>query len=170
MVTYLAAGGAAQQGWGGPVAILAAGAALYLLHVVMSKIRNPSPTPPRGAGSREKPQVEAGSDPNDPDDDPGWWGRIVEVNGVRMRQARQVWKTGSAQLPPGPENAPDSDTDDELDLELDDGREPIGQWMLALDRTVGTNELIRQAAARYRVSETTAKRALRAARAAAEEA
>ncbi len=169
MVIVIAGAEEAQPGWGGPLALLAAAAALFALHVVLKKIRNPSPTPPRGAGSREKPQVEAGSDPGDPDDDPGWWGRIVEVNGVRMRQVRQVWRTGSAQLPAAPADQR-SGEDDELDLDLEDTREPIGQWMAARDGLVGTNELIRQAAARYGVSESTAKRALKAARAATEDA
>ncbi len=162
MVTVIAAAQEAQRGWGGPLALLAAAAGLFALHVVVTKIRNPSPTPPRGRGQIENPQVEVGSDPADPGGDPGWWGRIVEENGVRVRKVQQVWRTGSSELPPAPDDEPDG----EVDLDLEDNALPIGAWMLARDTGAGTNELIRTAAARYRVSESTAKRALREARAA----
>ncbi|MEV4708885.1 hypothetical protein [Actinoplanes sp. NPDC049316] len=153
-----------QRGWGGPLAILAAFAGIGLIHLFMERRRSPSPTPPRGRRSGVNSQVTAGSDPVDPGADPGWWGQIVEVNGVRMRKVRQVWRTGSTRLP---ENAAEPPEDDGVDLALDGPGEAASEpqsldaWLAEHDGQAGTNELIRQAAARYRVSESTAKRALR---------
>lgn len=148
------AAGEPQRGWGGPVAILTAFALIGLLHVVLERRRNLSPTPPPTPGSQASVQVNAGSDPDESGDDPSWWGRIVEVDGVRMRKFRQVLRTGSSELP-----SPYVPPDDVVDLHLEDDTLPIGEWMLARNSTSCTNDLKREAAARFRVSESTAKRA-----------
>ncbi|WP_431895899.1 hypothetical protein [Micromonospora haikouensis] len=154
------------RGWGGPIA-LAAVAAVYIagatLHHHFRTREDPSPTGEGDSGSGVKPQVTQVSDTSDTDRDTGWWGRIVEVGGRRVRTAD------------GP--APTRDTDVDLDLDGDDaeGEEDEGEEDEAesiedvigkmLDRGHQYAEIVRQVMEEFEVSEATAKRRIRDVRA-----
>jgi hypothetical protein len=151
-----------QRGWGGPIALLIAGAifiafatGLHQFQEAREARRNPSPTPPGGRGVRVKPQVSAGSDTDDTDrDTDDWQGRIVQVDGAYYR------------VYPRPDAGVD---EDDVDLELDEpDEETIEQAVIRMDgEGVPYNEMVRRLVADYRVSESTAKRRIRDTRAVA---
>ncbi|WP_036374345.1 PqqD family protein [Micromonospora sp. ATCC 39149] len=158
----LAAADEPTRGWGGPIA-LAIVAAAYIagatLHDWWRRTRqDPSPTGDGDTESGVKPQVTQVSDTSDTDRDTGWWGRIVEVGGRRVRTAD------------GPE--PTRDTDVDLDLDGDDAEDEedeaesiedvIGKM---LDRGHPYAEIVRSIMEEFEVSEATAKRRIRDVRA-----
>ncbi|GIJ42631.1 hypothetical protein Vwe01_59560 [Micromonospora andamanensis] len=143
-----------SRGWGGPVALLVAVGAFVLfigLHWLWMQHRGiPSPSGRGDTGSGVKPQVSSVSDTDDTDRDTGWWGRIVERDGRRVRAT-----------------APPPNRDDEVDLDLVD-EEPesiedaVGRM---LDQGHPYMEIVRQVMDEFDVSEATAKRAIRDVRA-----
>jgi hypothetical protein len=126
----LAAATEPTRGWGGPAALLAAFLIFRVVVMpagrwVMSKIGNSSPTPALPTAERVKAQATVGvTEDGSIGSDAGWWGRIVEIGGVRARQAQQIWRTGSHELPPAddPEES-EAGEDPEIDLALDDDDE-----------------------------------------------
>lgn len=136
-----------QRGWGGPVALLIAVAAfiaLATLHDAWMRRRGlPSPTEGDDPDDGVNPQVGSVSDTSDTAGDPGWWGRIVERGGRRVRVA----------APPA---------DDDVDLALDDEPETLEEAVARLDAEgVPYAEIVRRVMADFRVSESTAKRRIR---------
>lgn len=160
MTVFAAAAAEPHRGWGGPLAILAAFAAMGLIHVCMKRRKNHSPTPPAAGGHRVKPQVSEVSDTSDTSADPPWWGEIVTVGGERMRRARQVWRTGSADLPEEPADAEDGT---EIDLELDEP-EDVDAWVRHNLTAMKYAELVRVGMTKWGVSESTMKRRIADAR------
>ncbi|XTZ18204.1 hypothetical protein ACQSSU_12920 [Micromonospora echinospora] len=169
--TILAATEEPNRGWGGPVALVVAVAAFYVIISVHHRIQevrerrgNPSPTPPAGRGVSDTTQVRAVSDTDDTardtEPDTGWWGRIVEAGGRRFRVYDQ----------PGAESA-----DEEVDVALDDDEdddpeeetETIEDVIDRLEfRGVSYGEIVATLMADFKISESTAKRKIREARAA----
>lgn len=168
---YAVASAEPNRGWGGPIALLAAFVIFRIVVMpagrwVMSKIANPSPPPALPAGSRLKAQATVGVTDDEPaDTEVGWWGRIVEIGGVRVRQAQQVWRTGSHELPPAePDEEPDEDP--EIDLPLDDEDDDEGESVeeyigRARDLKVPYNQIVKVVMEYYDLSESTAKRRIR---------
>ncbi|MFI6228862.1 hypothetical protein ACIBCR_16285 [Micromonospora echinospora] len=170
--TILAAAQEPERGWGGPVALLVAVAAFYVIISVHHRIQearerraNPSPTPPTGRGVSDTTQVRAVSDTDDTardtEPDTGWWGRIVESGGRRFR----VYDQPAAAAEPA---------DDEVDVALDDDEhdEPEEETetiedviALMLDRGHQYAEIVRHVMEEFEVSEATAKRRIRDVRA-----
>lgn len=127
-----------NRGWGGPLALLAAFVIFRVVVMpagrwVMTKIGNPSPPPELPAGSRLKAQATVGSDRDEPDQ-VHEWGRVSydkptgrELLRLRMAQARQVWRTGSHELPPTDDDLyTESDRDPDIDLPLADDEQDDG--------------------------------------------
>ncbi|MFI6160407.1 hypothetical protein ACIA59_10705 [Micromonospora haikouensis] len=156
----LAADAEPTRGWGGPIALVLV-VAVYVagatIHAHFRTRENPSPTGDGDTDSGVNPQVTEVSDTADTDRDTGWWGRIVEVGGRRVR---------ATDAP-----RPDRDADVDLDLEDDDEGEQdepetiedvIGKM---LDRGHQYAEIVRQVMDEFEVSEATAKRRIRDVRA-----
>jgi hypothetical protein len=159
------------RGWGGPIALLAAFLIFRIVVMpagrwVMSKIGNPSPPPALPAAERVKAQATVGST-GDGSSGPeaGWWGRIVEVGGVRVRQAQQIWRTGSHELPPADEpegDEPDEDPEIDLALEEDEEGETVEQYIhRARDLKLPYNQIVRVIMQYYDLTEPTAKYRIR---------
>lgn len=152
MLTTLTIAAAAEpsRGWGGPIA-LGIVAAIYVAGATLHHhFREPrSPAEGDTPGVRVNTQVSAVSDTDDTDADTGWWGRIVERNGRRVRAA-------------GP---PAEDVDEELDLDLE-GAETMEDAIVRLEGQGSSYmEIVRHLVDEHRVSESTAKRAIRTVRA-----
>ncbi|TDC42101.1 hypothetical protein [Micromonospora sp. KC213] len=162
MLTTTIAAAAADEpsrGWGGPIA-LGVVIIIYItgatLHDWYRRSRGlPSPTDDVDTDAGVNAQVSAVSDTDDTDRDTGWWGRIVEVGGRRVRAA----ETRLLEV-----------RDAEVDLDLD-GTEPeepetiedvIGTM---LDRGHAYAEIVRLVMEEFEVSEATAKRRIRDVRA-----
>lgn len=156
----LAAAAEPTRGWGGPIA-LAVVTTLWLVGANLHERwmrTHPSPTPGEEPGVSDTPQARAGADTDDTDrdtdSDTGWWGRIVEVGGQRVRATRR------------PEPAVEDDEDDEDQAD----EETIEDVIDDLDRRgVPYVEMVPQLMSRYRISDSTAKRRIRAARESREE-
>jgi hypothetical protein len=168
----------ANRGWGGPAAILIALAAFYAITQYREwwqarKIQIPSPTPPRGGGHDEDPQVADGVTDDDTTDDTepwwaGWQERIPLADGSTLvRQAKAVWRTGSAELPEDDEpDEPAAEPDDDEDQDGDDEvrgetRAEYADRLIAVpvQYTAAVQAIMRA----YGVSESTAKRDIAAA-------
>ncbi|MFF0721360.1 hypothetical protein [Micromonospora sp. NPDC003816] len=151
----LAAAAEATRGWGGPVALLVV-AVLYIagatIHYGWLEKRGalPSPADDGDIDSGVKPQVSEVSDTDDTGRDTGWWGRIVERDGRRVRAAE-----------------PAQERDEELDLELVDEEPATPEDVIGrmLDRGHPYAEIVRQVMDEFEVSEATAKRRIRDVRA-----
>ncbi|MCX4474797.1 hypothetical protein OOK41_31550 [Micromonospora sp. NBC_01655] len=158
--TLLAAAEEPSRGWGGPIA-LAIVAAVYIagatIHHHVRSRQDPSPTGEGDTSVSVKPQVSAASDTDDTTRDTGWWGRIVEVGGQRVRAT-------------GARTAPAREADVDLDLDGDDEQdepETIEDVIDRLDfRGVPYAEIVATVMGGFRVSESTAKRRIRDTRAA----
>ncbi|RGC68408.1 hypothetical protein C5N14_13560 [Micromonospora sp. MW-13] len=156
----LAAAEEPSRGWGGPVA-LAIVAAVYIagatIHHHVRSRQDPSPTGEGDTGVSVKPQVSTVSDTDDTDRDTDWWGGIAEVGGRRIR----VY---------GPAPTAGREADVDLDLDGDDEQdepETIEDVIDRLDfRGVPYAEIVATVMGEFRVSESTAKRRIRDARAA----
>ncbi|MEW2442769.1 hypothetical protein [Micromonospora marina] len=137
-----------QRGWGGPIALLV-GVAAFLafagLHYWWQERKGlPSPTDDDDTDLGVNEQVSAVSDTDDTDRDTNPWGRIVNRGGRRVR----VYDTGR---------------DGELDLDLTElNPETPEEAADRMDREgVPYMEIVRTVMADYRVSESSAKRAIR---------
>lgn len=154
MIALAVAAAEPHRGWGGPLAILLAFAGIGLVHIIVERRKNLSPTPRQAQGHRANPQVSEVPDTSDTEVDTGWLGRIVTTpDGTRVRQILQVWRTGSTELPA-------DEPDGELDLDLTDYSEPedLNGWVRDnLDR-LGYADLVRAGMRRWQVSERTMKR------------
>jgi hypothetical protein len=161
----------AARGWDNTWGLLAGGAVIYAIWRVdlhlrsRTEIENPSPTPALPTAERVKVKATVGfTDPEPDEPEVGWWGRIVEVGGVRYRQARQIAATGSHVLPE-PEVQPEPPEDD-IDLALDDEPEateevdePIEAYInRALDLGIPYNQMVKVLMDHYAISKSTAKR------------
>jgi hypothetical protein len=153
-----------NRSWAGLVAL---GVAYVLFRVgayVWTKIKNPSPTPALPAARRTKVQATVGVTEPEPTPQPvGWWGQIKEIGGVRFRQAQQVVKTGSAELP-----TEDDEDDEDVDVPLDDDQaadeddEKVEEYIARCrDLRVPYNQIVRVVVEHYGLSESTAKRRIR---------
>lgn len=141
------------RGWAGPVAILIATAVFIgfaTLHDAWMRRRDlPSPAEGDDTGGGVKAQASAVSDTDDTDRDTGWWGRIVERGGQRIRV----------------DERPPRDEDLDLDLEEDEEAETLEEAVGRMDRQgIPYAEIVRTVVASYRVSESTAKRRIRGSR------
>ncbi|MFY1658590.1 hypothetical protein [Micromonospora sp. WMMD1274] len=157
MLTTTIAAAATEEpgrGWGGPIA-LAIVAAIYIagatLHYMWRERRGlPSPTDEDDTGTGVNAQVSAVSDTDDTDRDTGWWGRIVEHRGRRIRVD---------ELP----------RDHDVDLDLADPGSAPETLETAVDRMdrqgVQYMDIVRRVMEVYGVSEATAKRRIREVRA-----
>ncbi|MCX5066885.1 hypothetical protein OOJ91_13620 [Micromonospora lupini] len=143
-IMLIAASSEPDRGWGGPIALLVAGA-LFLLFIGIQEYRDPSPTEDEGSGVKVNSQVSSVPDTDDTGRDTGWFGRIVERGGRRVRVVDEL-------------------VDDELDLDLDDDEEPE-TIEAAVARLVDARqpymEIVRHLMTVHRVSERTAKRRIR---------
>lgn len=172
MITFAVATATPHRGWGGPLAILIAFAAIGILHVIKVRndnLRNPSPAEPRALPSGAKTQVSKVPDTDDTTPDAGWWGTIVDLgNGDRVRRVKAVWGTGSSRLPEDDGPAGEGQlVDDDLDLELDEPAAPatLDEWVAANIDQLPYAEMVRQGTTLWQVSERTVKRRIAAARA-----
>ncbi|AYF30591.1 hypothetical protein CSH63_24735 [Micromonospora tulbaghiae] len=142
------------RGWGGPVAILVAVAAFLLIAGVhyawQERQALRSPTDEDDTDTGVNAQVSAVSDTDDTDRDTGWWGRIVEHRGRRIRVD---------ELP--------RDHDVDLDLaEPETAPETLETAVDRMDRQgVQYMDIVRRVMEVYGVSEATAKRRIREVRA-----
>ncbi len=145
----------AHRGWGGPIALLIAVAAFIAyatLHDAWMRRRDlPSPTEGDTSDRGVNTQVSDGVSVSDTTGDTGWWGRIVERGGRRVRVDGQPAR------------------DVELDFDLDDdGPETLEEAVDRMGRQgVPYAEIVRRVMADHGVSESTAKRRIRDSRAAA---
>jgi hypothetical protein len=174
-VLYAAASAEPARGWGGPVALLVAFLIFRIVVMpagrwVMSKIGNPSPTPALPTAERVKAQATVGVTDDGSGSDAGWWGRIVEVGGVRVRQAQQVWRTGSHELPPADDDEDDDlEEDPEIDLALDEDEpedegegETVEQYIhRARDLKLPYAQIVRVVMEYYDLTEPAAKYRIR---------
>jgi len=151
-----------HRSWAWLAALLVAYGLFLLLTPLIRKIRNPSPTPAIEGVRRTKVQATVGVTEDEPTEpaEIGWWGRIVEVGGVRFRQVQQIMATGGLEEPPK--------ADDDIDLPLDDEPEDDKQGekiedYIARARHLGVqyNQIVRVVVDYYGVSESTAKRRIR---------
>jgi hypothetical protein len=159
------------RGWGGPIALLTAFLIFRVVVMpagrwVMSKIGNPSPPPALPTAERVKAQATVGStDDGSNGSEVGWWGRIVEVGGVRARQAQQIWRTGSHELPPADEPEEEAGEDLEIDLALDDDDdegETVGEYITrARALKLPYNQIVKVIMEYYDLTEATAKYRIR---------
>ncbi|MFC4146629.1 hypothetical protein ACFO0M_10210 [Micromonospora mangrovi] len=157
MTTVLiAADQESSRGWGGPIALLVA-VVLFLVvigvqeHLRPAGGRAPSPTDEGDPDDGVTAQVSEVSDTDDTDRDTSPWGWIVNRGGRRVRVYTE----------PG--------RDDELDLDLDAAAEQEAETLEdVVDRMeedgVAYAEIVRRLMADHRVSESTAKRAIRRSR------
>lgn len=141
----------APRGWGGPIALLVAAAIFVayatLLDAWQRRREVHSPTEGDAPGVRVTPQARSVSDTDDTEPDTGWWGRIVVRNGKRIRASGPAVEV----------------VDEELDLALEETLEDAIARME--DEGVAYMEIVRQVMDEHRVSESTAKRAIREVRA-----
>ncbi|MEV6693354.1 hypothetical protein AB0M35_17980 [Micromonospora sp. NPDC051196] len=153
--TLLAAAEEPTRGWGGPIA-LGIAIAIYIagatIHYNYRERRGlPSPTGEGDTDFGVNPQVTVVSDTDDTSrDTTGWWGRIVERDGRRVRAAGP---------PPDRDEAVHLDLVDEEPETIEDA---IGRM---LDRGCPYAEIVRQVMDEFEVSEATAKRRIRDVRA-----
>lgn len=154
----LAEAAQSQRGWGGPVALLIAVVAFLAfagLHYAWHERRGlPSPTEDGDTDTGVNTQVSEVSDTDDTDHDTGWWGRIVEVGGRRVRAG------GPAPRDPVVDVA--LDEDDEPEEEPATIEEVVATM---LDRGHPYAEIVRHVMDEFEVSEATAKRRIRDVRA-----
>jgi hypothetical protein len=158
------------RSWAGLLALAAAYVVFRVGTYVWTNIKSPSPPPAIEGVRRVKVQATVGVTPDEPTADPaevGWWGRIREVGGVRFRQAQQVVKTGSHELPAEDEAEPEGDTEVDLALddepaEGDDDGEAVEEYIArARKLRVPYSQIVRVVVELYGVSESTAKRRIR---------
>lgn len=150
------------------------------------EIDDPSPTPPRGRGVSRDPQVSAVSgegdtaadtDPDTDEDEP-WYGGIVQIgnqrvrlDGARYRALQQVLRTGSTRTADeddlddaDDELADDDDGEEAVDLD-GDGPETMEQAIARMDADGEQySDIVRHVMGEYDVSESTAKRRIKAVR------
>ncbi|SCL42183.1 hypothetical protein GA0074692_6853 [Micromonospora pallida] len=165
--TILAAAQEPERGWGGPIALFAAVAAFYVIISVHHRVQearerraNPSPTPPGRRGVSDTTQARTVSDTADTERDTGWWGRIATIGGKRVRVIEGIVEH----------------VDEAVDVALDDD-EPAEDEEEAIEdvvdrleyRGVAYSEIVATLMADFKVSEATAKRRIRDARAAREQ-
>lgn len=156
----LSAPAADHRSWAWLAAALAAYGLFLLLTPLIRKIRFPSPPPAIEGVRRTKVQATVGVTDDEPTEpaEVGWWGRIVEVGGVRMRQAKQIMATG------GLEDPAEDEPDDDVDIPLDDEEqgEKIEEYIArARDLRVPYNQIVKVVVDHYGVSESTAKRRIK---------
>jgi len=173
---WAAAAAEQDRGWGGPVAILIAVGVFFAYTQFREwwqgrrEIENPSPTPPGDGVTDEDPQVEdgvTGDDTNDgASDDTSWWGQRTRLadGSILVRRAAAVFRTGSSRLP----------EDDEQPAELvepePEGLDEVRGEKRAefADRLVASpvryTDAVLAIRHTYQVSESTAKKAIAAAR------
>lgn len=149
-----------HRSWAWLAAALAAYGLFLLFTPLIRKIRFPSPPPAIEGVRRTKVQATVGVTDDEPTEpaEVGWWGRIVEVGGVRMRQAKQIMATG------GLEEPAEDDLDDDVDIPLDDEEqgEKIEEYIArARDLRVPYNQIVKVVVDHYGVSESTAKRRIK---------
>lgn len=162
MTIYYAAAGDPPRSWAGIVALLVAYGLFLFFAPLLQKIGKSSPTRALPRGHRVKVQSTVGVTDDEPGDtEVGWWGRIVEIGGVRYRQAKQIMATGSPELPPVGEG-------DDIDVPLDDDPgddEDDESAMEYIARARGLkvpyNHIVRVVMDHYGLSESTAKRRIR---------
>lgn len=168
----LAAGAQPGRSWAGLLALAAAYVVFRVGTYVWVRLKRPSPTPAIEGARRVKVQATVGVTPDEPtgepEVEPAWFGRIIERGGVRMRQVRQIVKTGSHELP-AEDDEPEVDSDVDLALddepaedEPDDGDEALEEYIARARRLrVPYNQIVKVAVATYGVSVSTAKRRIR---------
>jgi hypothetical protein len=151
------------RGWAGPIALLVAAALFWYLirpigEWIYSKIENSSPTPALPPPPRVTPQDNTAVDPVDPPAEPAserpWWGRRIRLKdgSTIVRQVAHIARTGNSVQP----------DDDEIDLDLDEPDETLEEWIARADVPgVGYNDLVRQGAAAFGVSQSTVKNRIR---------
>lgn len=156
----------AHRSWDWLIAVLIAyGLFLFFapyLRKLVDKIKNPSPPPAIEGVRRTKVQATVGvteDEPNEPAE-VGWWGRIVEVGGLRFRQAKQIMATGSHELPDDDGEDIDVPLDDPAP-EADDTAEMMGYIRDARRMQVPYKYIVDVVMKTYGVSESTAKRRIR---------
>jgi hypothetical protein len=157
----LSAPAADHRSWAWLIAALAAYGLFLLLTPLIRKIRNPSPPPALEGVRRTKVQATVGVTENEPTEpaEVGWWGRIVEVGGVRIRQAKQIMATGGLEELTAEEGELEPPEDD---TEEDDEGEKIEEYIgRARDLRVPYNQIVRVVVDYYGISESTAKRRIR---------
>lgn len=144
----LAAADEPSRGWGGPIAlgvVIVVYVAGATLHAHFRPDADPSPAEGDTPGVSVNPQVGAVSDTDDTDADTGWWGRIVDRDGRRVRVAEPV-----------------DEPDDEDGQEDVDESEPIEDVIARMeDRGVTYMGMVRHLMDEFEVSEATAKRRIR---------
>lgn len=116
-----------HRSWSGVIALVAAYVIFRVGSWVWSNfVKRPSPARALPGAKPVKVQATVGVDTDRTDDtergEVDWWGRIREIGGVRLRQAKQVIATGDHELPP----AEDEPADD-VDVPLDDEAEETDQ-------------------------------------------
>jgi len=153
----------APRSWSWLIAVLVAYGLFLLFTPLIRKIRNPSPPPAIEGVRRTKVQASVGVTEDEPAEpaEVGWWGRIVESGGYRFRQAKQIMATGGLE-------GLDEESDEEVDLSLDDEAEDdeqgekIEEYIArARGLRVPYNAIVRVVVDYYGVSESTAKRRIR---------
>jgi hypothetical protein len=156
----LSAPAADHRSWAWLIAALSAYGLFLLFTPLIRKIRNPSPPPAIEGVRATKVQATVGVTEDEPDEpaEVGWWGRIVEVGGLRVRQAKQIMATGGlAELPAEGDAGPPED-----EHEDDDEGEKIEEYIgRARDLRVPYNQIVKVVVEYYGVSESTAKRRIR---------
>ncbi|HEX8628383.1 MAG TPA: hypothetical protein VF755_09465 [Catenuloplanes sp.] len=152
MVTAAAVEGS-SRGWGGPIAIVVAGSIFYLVTLVVERYRkiddsSPARTPPREVKDHTLYHDSPDTDDTDADTTP-WYGKIINVNGKKMRVARHIIRTGSSPKP-------------DLDIITDDDSETLEEYIARVDEAgMAYSEIVRNAVDSYGISEATAKRRIR---------
>jgi hypothetical protein len=159
-MALIAAASEPDRGWGGPLAILIAFTIMWVIHLVVQHRAAHSPPPPRHARIGDNAQVGSVPDTDDPAAVTPWWGRIVTIDGQRIRQ---VWRTGSSEVPDEPDDegwladwAPADDDEGEA--------EDIVGWVRDYLDAMKYADLVRAGVKRWGVSERTMKRRIAEAR------
>ncbi|WKU03766.1 hypothetical protein [Micromonospora sp. HUAS LYJ1] len=158
-VLLAAAADEPTRGWGGPIALGIVGV-IYVTAVTLHDRwlrRDPSPTEGGDPDTGVNAQVSAVSDTDDTTRDTGWWGRIVEVDGRRVRAGERK---------PAP-------ADPEVDVDLDDVAEDEPEEQETVEEVIGTMldrghgyaDIVRTIQEEFDISEATAKRRIRDVRA-----